>query len=362
DILKAYNNVPIRDSHLIFNRIAVWSPTRLAFFAFQCLVCAFGNVHSVTCWIRVSWGIRLIFRRMLFALLELYVDDFSGIAPARLAQELLDCFILFLDTLGMPYAKRKVNIGADIEVLGLLFNLSGKPFFQVSRDRVLQIVKAIDSIFAEGQLAPAAARKLQGKLFFIFVSLVDRAVNPVLRPLINRSEELDGTLALTHRLKHCLEVVRFLVQQPMKRFAKFCGDHNVGNVIYTDASFANGCGMLSGVKVVILKDGKMKFLWFSYSVSKEELHPCTGRQPISFLEAIAPSLAVRIFDNFVSNSFHTFAVDNEAAKSCLLNQSSQKPHMAFSAFLFWSSISLCGGSAWLSRIPSALNIADIFSR
>ncbi|CAD7972225.1 unnamed protein product [Amoebophrya sp. A25] len=362
DILKAYNNVPIRTSHLMFNRIAVWSPIDACFFAFQCLVCAFGNVHSVTAWIRISWGIRMIFRRMLFALIELYVDDFTGIAPARIAQELLDCFIFLLNALGLPYAKKKVKIGADVEVLGLLFNLSGKPYFYVSRDRVLQLVAMIDDIFKEDKLLPTTARKLQGKAFFIFVSLVDRAMNPILRPLINRSEEIDKTTAITNRLRQCLHILKFLVQQPFRRYSKFLPAGSIGNLVYTDASFAGDEGYLAGVLPKYLGNNKFKYLWFNFKISRDQLHKSTGRQPIAFLEAVTPALAVKVFACSLENQFFNFCIDNEAAKMCLLNQSSQKQHMSFASFLFWSSLSLINGSAWVSRIPSALNIADIFTR
>ncbi|CAD7930146.1 unnamed protein product [Amoebophrya sp. A25] len=304
----------------------------------------------------------MIFRRMIFALIELYVDDFTGIAPARIAQELLDCFIFLLNALGVPYAKKKVKIGSDVEALGLLFNVQGRPYFHISKDRVLQLVKVIDSIFKEDCLLPSVARKLQGKVFFVFVSLVDRAMSPVLRPLINRSEEVDKTTKIANRLRQCLHILKYLVQQPFKRFAKFLPEGSVGNLVYTDASFANDEGMLSGVLPKRLPDGSFKYFWFSISVSRDQLHRSTGRQPIAFLEAAAPSLAIKVFEKDIENRFFNFCIDNEAAKLCLLNQSSQKQRMAFSAFLFWSSLSLINGSGWLSRIPSELNIADIFSR
>ncbi|CAD7932393.1 unnamed protein product [Amoebophrya sp. A120] len=136
---------------------------------------------------------------------EVYVDDNTLLAPKVLAQSVLQCFLLFLDELGVPYARHKIQLGEVVEVLGLVFGFSGPiPCFYISEKRKAQVSALIDAALAAGELHQHQAQRLQGKVMFIFNSLVDRALNPILRPLINRANDVAVSSTIGNRLKDCL--------------------------------------------------------------------------------------------------------------------------------------------------------------
>eukprot|EP00392_Amoebophrya_sp_AT5.2_P009662 g9690.t1 len=293
DVAKAYNSVPIKTEHLQYNRIAVYSPTHRRFAAFQALCCVFGNVHSVVGWVRPFHGLVVIFRRLMKTLLEDYVDDSTGIVPAAFAQNFLECFLFYLDILGIPYASAKIQIGTTLTVLGLLFSFTLKiPVFSIDSKRQRVITDLIDSALKSGHLSVVAARKLQGKVGFVFSSLLDRTMSPILKPLFNRSAQLDASSLIYPRLRAALQAIKMTVNRKIVRAVLWEKPKGLRSVFYTDASFANGFGYLDGVLPIIIA-GALKFLWWRAPVRRHQIHHTVGRQPISFLENVAALMSTR---------------------------------------------------------------------
>eukprot|EP00392_Amoebophrya_sp_AT5.2_P015078 g15268.t1 len=362
DVAKAYNNVPIRTDLLKYNRIAVFSPTRKRFAAFQALCCVFGNVHSVVGWVRPFHGLALIFKRLMKTLLEDYVDDSTGIIPAQFAQDFLNCFLFYLDLLGIPYATAKIQIGATLTVLGLLFSFTKRvPVFSIDAKRQQVITKLIDAALESGRLSVAAARKLQGKVSFVFSSLLDRTMNPILRPLFNRAAQLDASSLIHPKLKATLQAVKLTVNRQIVRVAQFERPRGLRSVLYTDASFANGFGYVAGVLPIVIA-GVLKFLWWRAPVRRDQIRHTVGRQPISFLENIAALMSLRVYRNYLSQFFTYLYVDNTAAEGSLLAQGSSSAPMSCVCFEYWMFSAKHQITAWISRVRSNLNIADFFTR
>eukprot|EP00392_Amoebophrya_sp_AT5.2_P016570 g16843.t1 len=356
DVAKAYNNVPIKTSHLPYNRIAVYSPTHRRFAAFQALCCVFGNVHSVVGWVRPFHGLVVIFRRLMKTLLEDYVDDSTGIVPAAFAQSFLECFLYYLDVLGIPYAAAKIQVGATLTVLGLLFSFTMKiPAFSIDSKRQRVITDLIDSALKSGHLSVAAARKLQGKVGFVFSSLLDRTMSPILKPLFNRSAQLDASSLIYPKLKAALQAIKMTVNRKIVRTVLWEKPKGLRSVLYTDASFANGFGYLAGVLPIVVA-GALKFLWWHAPVRRAQIHHSVGRQPISFLENIAALMSLRVYRNYLSQCFSYLYVDNTAAEGSLLAQGSSSRPMSYVTFEFWMFAAKHQITAWheLSAEESAL--------
>lgn len=364
DIAKAYLNCPVMESHLVHNRIVVYSPEHGRFFGFQGYVSFFGNANSVVTWCRISCGLAAVCRRFMRVWFNAYIDDFPAFPPRQYAADVLVMFLALLDALGLPYNRRKAKWGPILEILGLIFDCTNErgPCFYISEERKASICRQIDTILADGSLDPDVAKSLLGRLFFVFSALVDRTFNPLLRPIRLRAEGGydDGTFAwtLSNRLRDCLLVAKQLVSSNLIRFPAFEDPFSENMLLYTDASFSHGQGWIAAVLVV-----GGRFLVFRIRVTAAMIHESTRLRPINFLEACAPSVAARVFSCMLQNEFWYTMVDNDAAKDALLNQdSSGSVPMAAAAFQFWRAVSLITARPWISRIPSPLNIADILTR
>lgn len=359
DIAKAYYNCPVRFEDLEFNRIVVWSHVHQRYFCFQSFVSLFGNKNSVVSWCRVACGLKSVLAGLLHVLFDPYVDDFPGYPPADVAEDVLFCFLYLLSALGLPFARRKARTGIVLEVLGLVFDMSqGEPCFYISESRRGSLLEQIDQILLGGGLSMSDAQILRGRLFFVFSSLVDRTFNPLLRPLSLRADGVDDAYELSNRLKDCLFAARKVIATPFVRKSVFepLGSDNI--LLYTDASWSHQQGWIAGVFI----DHSGVFQFFRLFVVGQLIHISVRKRPINFLEAATVPVAVRVFASAVAGQFFWALVDNDSAKDALLNQGSSKASMRAAAFEFWQVISSLLGRPWISRIPTHLNIADIFTR
>eukprot|EP00392_Amoebophrya_sp_AT5.2_P007848 g7867.t1 len=161
------------------------------------------------------------------------------------------------------------------------------------------------------------------------------------------------------KLEKCLRNILALLDQDIRKTSKFEDPHADNVMIYTDASWAHGSGWLA-VVVVFCIDGK--FVVRRTRVKAADIIKTKRSSPINFLELVTTILAIAELRAELASSFFRISVDNEAARSALLNQNAPSTEMATGAVYFWSFASSRQLTPWVDRVPSGFNIADVPTR
>ncbi len=185
---------------------------------------------------------------------------------------------------------------------------------------------------------------------------MDRAVNPILRPLQHRAVADEQTAELSTKLKICLQALKENIDTQHKR--RIFSDEKCQSVILqTDATWSRGKGMIGGL--VKTSQGMQTI----YATVKQRQIFGEPTLPINFLETITPTICVEVFKEQLSSSFFLSTIDNDCAKEALLSQGSgAKPHIAAASAIFWSRLaSISSSTTWVTRVPSWQNLPESFA-
>mmetsp|Transcript_25312 Transcript_25312/g.63712 ORF Transcript_25312/g.63712 Transcript_25312/m.63712 type:complete len:778 (+) Transcript_25312:103-2436(+) len=361
DVHKACNSICVRKSHRQFNRFVIFNPVRKAWDFYESHTLTLGNVRSVVAWVRVGDAIRTMIIFFIGIMISVYVDDYPAPVPAHLASKAVAAVLHLFSTLGFAIHPDKVKVGTPLEVLGLIFDLAcDAPNFFISLGRKDALRGLINKALQSRSLSIKEAEVLNGKLMFCLSALVDRQFNPVLKPLtqfINLPKCSQN--GFSPKLERCLRSILVLLDQDTRKKSKFEDPLEESVMVYTDASWSHGSGWLA---VVINVKGRFGFVVRRVKVRADEIISAKRSSPINFLELVTTILAVAEFRHELADCFFRISVDNEAAKSALLNQNSPSIEMAIGAVFFWSFASSRMLSPWVDRVPSGFNIADVPTR
>ena len=90
--------------------------------------------------------------------------------------------------------------------------------------------------------------------------------------------------------------------------------------------------------------------------------PTHAGNAINEAEALAAVVAVIALQSRGAEADWILFIDNEAAEGVLLKGYSKSPQLTALAGTFWATVRQSAASCWVGRVPSALNVADGFSR
>ena len=359
DVKGAYKIIPLRQGHKKYCLIAVYCPERERYLVFVSHTMIFGNLHSVTEWVRVSRFLISVQIKMLGLPSDIYIDDDHAFVPRYAGQAAKFAITQLWDTMGIEYKSNKVmcstDPGADniLPLLGLEFVLSERPCLRVSDERITSLTSTIDEVVAANYLPPGAASKLLGRISFPLCSIIGRRFNPVLKPIVHRVFH-DGTScsllnkSLLASLSACRELLPRLPVRSLKK-------HRGVSLLLSDASWSHGKGRIAGV---LYQGSDIPMAGWYVCVLRDDIPEECHRAPINFLEAVAAIINQRVFRDSVQNTDVIAAIDNTAAEGLLLNMSSRRPILAGLAYTYWTDASCLNVSPWVTRVASELNIAD----
>lgn len=354
---SAYKTTPIKYCQRQYNCIVVCCPEKSTWFGYIANSLVFGDTQSVSEYIRFAEFLRSLHMKLLELPALAHIDDHSIFAPRGLGLPATSAAGTLWDALGVDYKAHKLFSSEDegrddtLPLLGLEFDLRGRPLTRISDGRVAKIRAVIMDTLTKNRLSPGDGSKLLGELSHAFCSVADRRFNPILRPLVEfvfSKIATNNRVGLSKRLKSCFLVCRSAIQTLPYRSLDRPG------VSYA-LLWRKGRGCVAGV---LWNPSSKKFKGWYRLVNKDELYSPVVRSPINFLEGIAAVTNARFFSSEVGLSDCIFAIDNSAAEDLLLNMSSGKPHLAGLAYEFWSSVCGFQKTPWVTRVPTELNIAD----
>ena len=359
DVKNAYKTIPMAPRFRKYNAIAVWHPAEQCFKVFVGLTLLFGNVHSVSEWVRFSQLLKNIMIRFMGIPTDIYIDDQVSFAPTHCAMKYKNIVQQLWIKLGVEFKPHKAICSVEhfnrLPILGLEFLFEGRPMAQISSERIGALQKAITDVLAADYLTRGAASKLLGKISFVVSSMLDRRFNPVLRPLVSFVFSGRSGGSLPAGLRGSLTAVLNLLPNLPKKSLR---STRPAVILSSDASWRKGRGSIAGT---LFDEASGSCRGWYMTLAAEDIPEHLRRSPINWLEACAAIINLRYFASELRGSDIVCAIDNSAAQDLLMNMSSKKAHLAGTAFLFWTEVSLLGASAWVTRVASEDNIADLLT-
>lgn len=315
----------------------------------------FGNTHSVVCWVRMSLLALAMIRNLGGLPASVFIDDFHTFVPKGLGEKAATFITSVFDAVGLPWKSHKRKWGSNICLLGLDFLLKGRPSACISVERVEKVMEFTRGIVDRGRLSSKEASQLYGRVCFCFTSVSDRRLLPFLKSVLGRvygGPETRLTFALRDALGAILRILPALPPRVLR-------NPSPSYVLWTDAAFSKGRGVMAGVLRSVLGGGMR---YWRRKVYRDELDDSVKSYPINFLEAVAACVSLLVWRGILSGRRFDIRIDNTAAEIVLLNQYSNKRHMGAVTECFWTEATCNSMMPWLRRVESAKNIGDLPTR
>ena len=368
DIHRAFQILPVKFLHL--NRFLIWDPIKKCYFGVERPVMAFGNIHSIVSWCRVTDAMKRCFRSILKVCFFVFVDDFSAMIDGSLVDRLKYSVAKFLYIAKLPFGEEKIDIGPQVELLGFLVRASkdNEVQLKITDRKIEKFLFFRDEIVAQAGLSIDVLSKIIGLCVFLFSCLPERNTVDIPLFLLRMEQaklENKGILKETvvkgipPTVEFALRLIeKIIIKQEWSSVETSVDEKRVRTVVLTDASWIKGeGGGISAVVVTIGEKGEPVFkVWNGY-IKASRLEHLKLRYPINFLETMVPSLLIEhgVLDG--TSDFVSFFNDNTTAETVLRGR----------AKLLWSKVMLADFSLKCSkrgiktiskRVPTAINIAD----
>ncbi|CAD7974401.1 unnamed protein product [Amoebophrya sp. A25] len=362
DVKGAYKTLGILSGQEFANFLVVWDPTGKKYVAFEGKTLLFGNTHSVVCWCRVAFLINAVLRRVFTIPSSVFIDDYHAFVRANMGQASADRVCRLLDVLGWEYKLEKVEVSdSAVLLLGLIFQLRGKPSVVVAPGRAQACAAEIRKIIDSEKLTPNDASRIYGKLSFAFCAVCERMLHPMMRPILARVFSSCSDHSLRRVLKASLSACAELVVSLPARSLIFLPTRYL---IYSDASWQREKGYIAACLVdcwQVNKDSRSlgAVAYWKTLVFQSETFEDAALYPINFLEGCAAVVALWVWSDLLAGSRVDCFIDNCCAEGLLIRMNSGRSHLAALAFEFWKHASRFHISPQIFRVPSAVNIADL---
>ncbi|CAD7957930.1 unnamed protein product [Amoebophrya sp. A25] len=362
DVKGAYKTLGILKGHEYANFLVVFDPSRRKYVAFEGKTLLFGNTHSVVCWCRVAFLINAILRRVFRIPSSVFIDDYHAFVKAKLGRPAADRVCRLLDILGWEYKFEKVEVSdSAVLLLGLLFQLRGKPSVVVSPERAQAYASEVRKVILSEKLSPADASRIYGKLSFAFCAVCERMLHPLMKPILSRMFSSTADHSLHRVLKASLSACADLVVSLPARSLVFLPTRYI---IYSDASWQRKKGFIAACLIDCWQVNKEKrslgpIAYWKFPVDQSKIFEDTALYPINFLEGCAAVVAMWVWSDLLAGARVDCFIDNCCAEGLLIRMNSGKSHLACLAFQFWQHCSSFQISPQIFRVPSAVNLADL---
>ena len=371
DLEAAYKQLLVRESSLWCSVLQVTNPSGgKAYFVSQVL--PFGASSSVYSFNRVSRALHAIGSRLLSLIWSNYYDDFPQLdlrcaedSSTLAAEELMDL-------VGWRFSKKETKrlpMCAEFSALGVVFDFS-----EASKDKILvknkpsrveQICSEIRSITGQAVLTSAQAASLRGRLQFAESQTFGRAVSLHMRECHGRANQAGPSPDLTAGMRRELQWAWDFLQEAEPRVLRAHPDANKV-LIFTDAFLGEDDKVAGiGMAAYIVRCGVVKRRYYmSEKVPGDLLCSMQKTTPkvIAALELFAAVASIQMLAEELRERRAFVFIDNEAARANLISMSSNvavQSNLLKRLFQLSTSHSMF---LWISRVPSASNIADRPSR
>ena len=371
DLEAAYKQLLVKESSLWSSVLMVRDPELQPHY-FISHVLPFGASASVYAFNRLSRAVYLIGTRLFGLVWSCYFDDFTQFDLECMGNSAQDTAGGLLTLVGWKFStkeSKRAAMAAAFSVLGVVVDLSsasnGSIMIKNKENRVRQITMEINSILAEGTFSVASASALRGRLQFAESQTFGRAVALHMQTCHQRAAGNAQGSFISDGMKSEMEWARSFMMEDCPRVLKADMPERKF-LIFTDASL-EGENLIAGIGMVALKlesSAVTHKSFFSECLPESVLENMQKETPkvIAALELLAAVLALETLKDVLSGSRVFLFIDNEAARANLISMSSPVAEHAKLLRRAWKIIREKSLFLWISRVPSASNIADEPSR
>ena len=370
DLTSAYKQLARSPADAMFTTIAVFNPafSELQFFESHAL--PFGATGSVIGFLRVSRALKCILNSWLEIPCISFFDDFPMIACESVHALLDDAFRRCMCLLGWKIAeseKKDRPFDKSFEPLGVQVNFPPTPEIVVANkpSRIQAVKSLIEELVSSKNISSKQAASIRGKLTFMEGQHLNRTLSMAMRSLSKVADSSLASVELDPVMIEELELAHKCLSGSKPRIVPaFWHDGEV--LVFTDGAHEPGEDrdlVTCGGMIVAEHLGIRQFFRLVIPDIIVDSWMSTGRRQCIGQAEIFPILVAKIlWKHFLNNRLVFFFVDNESAKSTLINRYSP---VLDSSRLLWA-VSIVDSELqcrdWFSRVASYSNPADEPSR
>ena len=370
DHCSAYKNLPIRPSDQRFSYITIKNPSTGRFVAMAPKTQISGSIASVLHYNVLSRILVSIFNRVFGIPMIGYFDDFGFLIPSSLSSDALQLVHQVCQMLGVKLKPDKSSIGRIATFLGLRgsFTHSDNDFtltISLPNDKRVKWQEMLAGIIASRRVTHAALESIIGRLGFAQCSIYSKFARTMLQPLYAKLYAKPYYLSIHGRT---LDVIRWwwvaLDKLPPRSIKP--RNEKPDFILYTDASYENGSGVLAAVLFDNSKHiegtSRVADKVLRADASSTLLDLFTDTSIIFGLELSAVTLSIFKFREIFKGKSILIFVDNNAVLGAIVK--GQTPVSIAHCFLsaMWLIASESSFSIWFERVASIDNIADVPTR
>ena len=370
DLFAAYRRVPTR--HPEYMVAAIWDLDKAQPIFFEVFGHCFGLVSSVLNFNRVPHLLCVAAARLFAAPVDHFFDDYLTVDLASAKGSAQECLDLLHNAVRLRLepkkrkrsAPRQVELGVDCD---LQFAASRRMvLLSPTPERVADILSELTRCELAGNMSPAMAETLFGRIGFVLTTAVGAVGRAATQPLLQRAHESGGgrSLPFTPAMQHMLDFFRVLLPA-IPPLSVRCGPDQADDrppvIVYSDASYNDSEGGWSGLGIVIM-DGDDRYE-AGCRVPQWVLDWLRPRgQQINHLEALVLVAARLTFPDVLFGRRVLSFIDNTVALSKSVHGYANEPDMAAVVNALHVCDAALGIEAWNEWIPSHANVSDLPSR
>ena len=370
DLKNAYKQYGICESRSLL-RIAVWNPTakRVQFLGLNAL--PFGAVGSVSSFLRISMAIWYIGVRGLRLCWTAFFDDYTLLSKQACSSSASVSAESLFKLLGIDFAKegkKAVPWGTQVCALGVKLDLAtmvnGAKQITIghTESRVKELSAALEAIELSQVMSLKDAERLRGRLQWFETFAGGRVAQQALRSL----SKMASTGRQSERLTlEELSTIRFLrervINAPPTKISATCLSTWV---VFTDGACEGEVSKLGTIGAVLISPCGVALEFISEMVLSELMDTflTLSKHPIFELELLPVWIALVEWEGHLAGAQCVFYLDNEAAKSSLVNGCSSQTSGAEIIQTFVYAEMKLQVKVWFARVPTSSNISDGPSR
>lgn len=313
-------------------------------------------------------------RKMLKLVVFRYVDDFfgcerfaayfgcAGLCFAGDRHETLEhalgCFARLMRLLmgDGVLAQHKMQCGPCLTLLGVDISLSSRGYScQPSVPKVRKWLMVIRGALQTGNLSAGEASKLAGRLQWACQHMFRKIGRAVLRPIYNQCKSRTGKISEELRQSLCWWE-DILAEGVCENFSWY---RPSGQVVHM---FCDAAGDPQRVAAILWVDGDVLFSDCPPPLEITQLWQERRDQQIMGLELLSIALGLSVFEKEIAGRKLVIHSDNTGAECCTRRGSARAFDHCSLIHQMWTHIAALGVFAWITRVPTDDNFADLPSR
>ena len=368
DLKGAYKQIALHRADRPNAVLAVLDPSKGAVSFFLTNVLPFGATGAVMAFNRLSRALRDLLQKLLLLPVVNYFDDFPHVDVAEGALRSQVVMEEFLSILGWEIARepeKRLPASSSFTVLGVVVDLceAGAGVVKVSNKpgRAVEMEEVLEEVKRTGELSPAMAAKVQGRMMFAEAQCCGRWLVPVLEPVKARALMPSSVKwaddAIVHSLSLCERLLR---EAPCRRIRALKVEDPC--VVFTDGAYEDGIATVGAV-VISPRAPQAHVISFQVPTELTNHWKRDGHEQVIAQAELLPVLLVKKQVKWaIQDARVLYFIDNEGVKEALISGTTRSQSSRDMLVECMIEDSQNNSLPWYARIPSPSNLADAPSR